>query len=65
MRDRVFLVTGGLLVIASASLGFIVIGDAMRGSSAAWVGLSVLICVGVLGAGMVGAGRGNSEDVDA
>ena len=55
MKRPLFAAVGLTLVVVSLLLGYVQVGFALRGSAWAWILVSLLVCTGVLGAGMIGA----------
>ena len=64
MKGRAFAGLGVLLILGSLYFSYLEFDSALHGSAEAWMGLSALICAGVLGAGMVKVGRRNGEEVE-
>lgn len=62
VKQTLFSVIGVLLVAVSLLVGYAELGYALHGSAEAWMVLSALICSGVLGVGMVRAGRSAVAD---
>lgn len=61
MKGRAFTILGALLILVSLYFSYIELWSALQGSAEAWMGLSALICAGVLGVGMVRVGRGQTD----
>lgn len=65
MKGRAFTILGALLILVSLYLSYIELWSALQGSAEAWMGLSALICAGVLGVGMVRVGRSTPNGDDS